>query len=221
MTILVDAAIWPWRGRHWAHLVSDVSYDELHEFAVSIGVRRLGFQGDHYDIESDTRVIALEQGAVDTDSRQIVRRLRASGLRIAPGQKPPSWQWMTKRMTVDDDASLRAAVLPDVFGPTTHQFVNALSTDLMRVGAIEAALLSRPEEAALILAVSGPSQALRLEVSEVLARNAAPDGVSIYVSGYGDIVVEVLEALVEVLEAGEPSPPQDRLETQATASSHR
>jgi len=213
MTILVDAAIWPWRGRRWAHLISDVSYDELHEFAVSIGVRRVGFQGDHYDIESDTRLIALEQGAVDTDSRQIVRRLRASGLRIAPGQKLPSWQVISKRMTVDDDASLKTALHPDVFGSTTHRFVSALSTDLVRIGAVEATVVARPAEAALILSVSGPGSNLRLEVSDVSARNAVPDGVSIYISGYGEIVIEVLEAR-------QLSPPVDRLETRATALSH-
>ena len=31
--ILVDPAVWPWRGRRWAHLVSDHSIDELHDFA--------------------------------------------------------------------------------------------------------------------------------------------------------------------------------------------
>lgn len=29
MTILVDNAIWPWRGRVWAHLISDESLTEL------------------------------------------------------------------------------------------------------------------------------------------------------------------------------------------------
>ena len=47
MTVLVDAAVWEWRGARWAHLVSDESYDELHEFAQLLGKRRLGFQGDH------------------------------------------------------------------------------------------------------------------------------------------------------------------------------
>ena len=50
MTVLVDAAVWKWQGARWAHLVSDESFDELHEFAQRIGKRRLGFQGDHYDV---------------------------------------------------------------------------------------------------------------------------------------------------------------------------
>ena len=36
--ILVDQAIWPWRGMRWAHLVSDESYDELHAFAARLGI---------------------------------------------------------------------------------------------------------------------------------------------------------------------------------------
>src|ERR1700738_3350135 len=49
VAILVDAAVWPWRGRRWAHLVSDDSYDELHGFARQLGIPRRAFQGDHYD----------------------------------------------------------------------------------------------------------------------------------------------------------------------------
>ncbi|MDH3706574.1 MAG: DUF4031 domain-containing protein, partial [Acidimicrobiia bacterium] len=46
MTILIDRARWLWRGERWSHLASDSHLDELHEFAVRIGVRRLSFQGD-------------------------------------------------------------------------------------------------------------------------------------------------------------------------------
>jgi hypothetical protein len=79
--ILVDRAVWPWRGRRWAHLVSDDTYDELHRFAQAIGKRRLSFQGDHYDIDEATRDLALEAGALAVDSRELVRRVRAAGLR--------------------------------------------------------------------------------------------------------------------------------------------
>jgi hypothetical protein len=79
--ILVDQAIWPWRGRRWAHLVSDESYDELHEFAARLGLRREWFQGDHYDVHADGRERAIELGATPVDSRDLVRRLRQAGLR--------------------------------------------------------------------------------------------------------------------------------------------
>jgi hypothetical protein len=81
MAILVDAAVWRWRGRTWAHLVSDVSYEELHEFAAAVGIPRRAFQGDHYDIPQELRVRAVEMGAVEVDGRVLVRRLRAAGLR--------------------------------------------------------------------------------------------------------------------------------------------
>ena len=79
--ILVDQAIWPWRGRRWAHLVSDESYDELHDFAAALGIERRAFQGDHYDVPDDYRTRAIELGATPVDARELVRRLRAAGLR--------------------------------------------------------------------------------------------------------------------------------------------
>ena len=81
--ILVDQAIWPWRGRRWAHLVSDESYDELHEFAALLGIERRAFQGDHYDVPDEYRTRAIELGATPVDARVLVRRLRAAGLRKA------------------------------------------------------------------------------------------------------------------------------------------
>ncbi len=81
MAILVDAAIWPHRGRWWAHLVSDHSYDELHGFAIELGLRRVWFQGDHYDVPAEVRVAAIRLGAEPVESAELVRRLRAAGLR--------------------------------------------------------------------------------------------------------------------------------------------
>lgn len=81
MTVLVDAAIWPFEGRRWAHLVSDESFDELHSFAERLGIPRRAFQGDHYDVPSDYRERALELGAHAVTSRELVRRMRAAGLR--------------------------------------------------------------------------------------------------------------------------------------------
>lgn len=77
----MDRAIWRWRGRRWAHLVSDSSYAELHAFAARLGLRREWFQGDHYDIPADVRETALRLGAEPTDARELVRRLSAAGLR--------------------------------------------------------------------------------------------------------------------------------------------
>jgi len=81
MAILVDPAIWPWRGREWAHLVSDTSYDELHAFAARLGLSLEAFQGDHYDVPVDLRRQAIALGADEVGAKELVRRLRAAGLR--------------------------------------------------------------------------------------------------------------------------------------------
>ncbi|MPZ88563.1 MAG: DUF4031 domain-containing protein [Nitriliruptorales bacterium] len=81
MTILVDAAIWRWRGRRWAHLVSDTSYGELHDFGRRLGLRPEWFQGDHYDIPEAVREQAIVLGALDVPAAELVQRLRTAGLR--------------------------------------------------------------------------------------------------------------------------------------------
>ena len=81
MTVLVDPAVWPWRGRRWAHLVSDESYEELHRMAALLGIERRWFQGDHYDVPAELRERAIDLGAVAVPSRDLVRRLIDAGLR--------------------------------------------------------------------------------------------------------------------------------------------
>ena len=78
--------MWPWRGERWAHLISDVSYDELHEFAGRLGVPRRAFQGDHYDIPAALRLLAVELGAEQVSVRELLRRLTAAGLRRPKGR---------------------------------------------------------------------------------------------------------------------------------------
>ncbi len=85
--ILVDEPRWPWRGRRWAHLVSDHSYEELHLFAERLGIPHQGFQGDHYDVPSELRQRALRLGAAPVPSRELVSRLRAAGLRQPPSDR--------------------------------------------------------------------------------------------------------------------------------------
>jgi hypothetical protein len=87
VAILVDDAIWRWRGRRWAHLVSDVDLDELRHFAARLGVDDRLFQGDHYDVTEELRDVAVAAGATPVSSRELVRRLRASGLRLTPAER--------------------------------------------------------------------------------------------------------------------------------------
>lgn len=90
--IVVDPAVWPWRGRSWAHLASDSDLVELHDFAARLGLRRLAFQGDHYDVDEANRLRALRAGATPVDARQLVRRLRAAGLRRHGPRAGLRWQ---------------------------------------------------------------------------------------------------------------------------------
>ena len=87
MTVLIDEARWWWRGRKWCHLVSDESLDELWAFADAAGLPRRGFQGDHYDVPDEHRAELIAAGAVEVESRELLRRLRAAGLRLTPAQR--------------------------------------------------------------------------------------------------------------------------------------
>ncbi len=87
VTILIDEARWWHRGEKWCHLVSDLSYDELHDFADLVGIPRRGFQGDHYDIPESYRPRMIKAGAVSVESRELLRRLRSAGLRLSPAQR--------------------------------------------------------------------------------------------------------------------------------------
>jgi hypothetical protein len=81
VTILVDAPTWPGHGRLWSHLVSDTSYEELHAFAAGVGLPRRAFERDHYDVVAERFDDVVAAGAQLVSSREIVRRLRAAGLR--------------------------------------------------------------------------------------------------------------------------------------------
>jgi muramoyltetrapeptide carboxypeptidase len=81
MAILIDPPAWAAHGRLWSHLVSDVSYDELHAFAAAHGVPRRGFERDHYDVPADTYHGLVAAGASPVPSRDLLRRLTTAGLR--------------------------------------------------------------------------------------------------------------------------------------------
>ncbi|MHC5262979.1 DUF4031 domain-containing protein [Streptomyces sp. UC4497] len=86
MTVYIDPPTWPGHDRMWSHLVSDVSFDELHAFAEKLGVPPRAFERDHYDIPSHRYVDAVRAGAVEIGSKELVRRLTDAGLRRPKGR---------------------------------------------------------------------------------------------------------------------------------------
>ena len=81
MTVYIDRPDWPGHGRLWAHMISDVSYEELHAFAAGLGIPRRAFERDHYDVVAERHPQALAAGARLVTSREIVDRLNSAGLR--------------------------------------------------------------------------------------------------------------------------------------------
>ena len=67
--------------------MSDADFAELHAFAEAAGIPRRGFHGDHYDVPEEYYSQMVESGAVPTPSRELVRRLRAAGLRLSPKER--------------------------------------------------------------------------------------------------------------------------------------
>jgi Protein of unknown function (DUF4031) len=83
VTVYIDPPDWPGNGRLWSHLVSDVSYEELHVFVQrELGIPRRAFQGDHYDIPEDLYDVAVAAGAQPVGARELLSRLLAAGLRV-------------------------------------------------------------------------------------------------------------------------------------------
>jgi hypothetical protein len=81
VTVYIDPPTWPGHGQMWSHLVSDVSYEELHVFAASIGCPPRAFERDHYDVPSHRYGDAVAAGAVQVSSREVVELLTKAGLR--------------------------------------------------------------------------------------------------------------------------------------------
>lgn len=138
MAVLVDDAAWPWRGERWAHLVSDRDLTELHVFASALGVPRLGFQGDHYDIPARLRDRALAIGARAVTSRELLRAIRDAGLRV---RGPLRWE----EIDVDHPDAVAARETATAWWPA--------------LGALAwTTVLRRPEEVGLRAVLDGPGR---------------------------------------------------------------
>lgn len=92
MTCYVDPLFhrgWKLRGQSMAssHLVTDGELFELHALAQRIGLRREWFQDHprlpHYDLTARRRRAAIEAGAREIGSRELVQLMRARAERRA------------------------------------------------------------------------------------------------------------------------------------------
>ena len=62
--------------------MSDTSFDELHAFEAALALpRRLRFHNDHYDVPERWWQLAVDAGAEVVTTHELVRRIRAGGLR--------------------------------------------------------------------------------------------------------------------------------------------
>jgi hypothetical protein len=72
----------------WCHMVTDGNLEELHRFALKIGMSRSRFQDHprhpHYDLRSASRDLAVAQGAVEVTTSQLARMFRV-GIATPPG----------------------------------------------------------------------------------------------------------------------------------------
>ncbi|MCU1546612.1 MAG: hypothetical protein JWP30_1712 [Homoserinimonas sp.] len=85
--ILIDQPMWPAHDTLWAHLVSDVSLEELHAFAAAHGLPRRSFDHDHYDVPESRHADLVRAGAHLVSNRDLVVRLRGSGLRVTQRER--------------------------------------------------------------------------------------------------------------------------------------
>lgn len=90
MAVLIDPPRWPAHGTRFAHLVSDTSLDELHAFAATAGLPLRAFDHDHYDVAEGRYPRLVAQGAVPVPEQELLRRLRAAGLRVRPQDRSPT-----------------------------------------------------------------------------------------------------------------------------------
>jgi hypothetical protein len=87
VAIFVDECRWWHKERHWCHMVSDTSLDELHAFAATLEIPERGFHRDHYDLPESYREQAIALGAIEVTSRELLHRMRAAGLRVRKSQR--------------------------------------------------------------------------------------------------------------------------------------
>jgi predicted kinase len=59
----------------WCHMATDGAFEELHEFAGRLGLRRAWFQRDHYDLPAHGRAAAVALGAEEVATSELLLRM--------------------------------------------------------------------------------------------------------------------------------------------------
>ncbi len=191
--IFVDQPLWRWHGDRWAHLISDSDLAELHDFAETIGKRRVGFQGDHYDVRISERERALAAGAQEIDAREVVRKLNATQLRRRGGL--PKWNVVWEQQCAPQAvpkqvrselarSELGGAALGDCLSNASAALLHADSAEAghwRQTPLLHASLLERAGEAALLLS-KAPAAADELPAHQALGSAGRTLGVELGIS---------------------------------------
>ena len=82
----------------WCHMAVEGDFEELHAFAATLGIPRVRFQGDHYDLPPWVRDRAIAFGALEVSTAELLVRMagprgdrarrRAAGRRRASIERP-------------------------------------------------------------------------------------------------------------------------------------
>lgn len=124
MAVLIDPPIWPAHGTVWSHLVSDSSLTELHEFAKELRVPRRSFDLDHYDLTAARYEEAIALGAEPVGGKELVRRLRASGLRVRGVDRVRVGKIQRAQFLQEEWNRLFAIVFPESTGTASAQWLD-------------------------------------------------------------------------------------------------
>jgi hypothetical protein len=78
MSVYVDQSIWQFKNMIMCHMIAD-DIKELHKMADLIGIKRKWFQNKkipHYDICKTKRKLAIENGAIEIDIREFIKKTK-------------------------------------------------------------------------------------------------------------------------------------------------
>lgn len=85
MPVYIDDVFIPYGRMKMCHMIADTE-EELHNMANKIGMRREWYQTGnypHYDVSKSKRVLAIELGAIEITTRELVTHIQNRRLQHA------------------------------------------------------------------------------------------------------------------------------------------